>query len=268
MRGSSAKSLTAVLSAVGGVTGVKAASVLGAELFAVTATLDREVALRRVLTDPSTETAGKQALVSTVFGASLDAGTLEVLKIAVAGRWASGRDLVAGLEIAGVNAWAQSSAASKKGEKLESELFAASQLVHDNAELRAVVADRTVPTDAKATLLASIFKSKVSAPTLAVLTQAAAIRGGSFEKVIDRFIRQIADRQGEIVAVARVAYALSEAEATRLETGLAAKYGRPVQLNLVVDPSIVGGISVSVGDEVVDATMSTRLESARRLIAG
>ena len=48
MRGSSAKSLTAVLSVVGGVTGVKAASALGAELFAVTATLDREVALRRV----------------------------------------------------------------------------------------------------------------------------------------------------------------------------------------------------------------------------
>ena len=130
--------------------------------------------------------------------------------------------------------------------------------MHDNAELRAVVADRTVPTDAKATLLASIFKSKVSAPTLAVLTQAAAIRGGSFEKVIDRFIRQIADRQGEIVAV------VVQGQLRRQP----AKYGRPVQLNLVVDPSIVGGISVSVGDEVVDATMSTRLESARRLIAG
>lgn len=268
MRGSSAKSLDAVLAVVSGVSGVKKAAALGSELLTAVAVLDREVALRRVLTDPSTESSGKQSLVEQVFGSTVGADTLAVLKAAVEGRWAAGRDLTDGLEIAGVNAWAQAAAASKKGDKLDTELFAASQIVHDNSELRAVISDRAVPLAGKAELLKSIFAGKVGEATLAVLTQAAAARSGSFEKVIDQFARQIANREGQIVAVARVAYELSEAEITRLASGLTAKYGRPVQLNIVVDPDVVGGIAVSVGDEVVDATMSTRLESARRLIAG
>lgn len=268
MRGSSAKSLDAVLAVVSGVSGVKKAAVLGSELLTVVAVLDREVALRRLLTDPSTEPAGKQSLVENVFGASVGTDALTVLKTAVGGRWAAGRDLTDGLEIAGINAWAQAAAASTKGDKLESELFAASQVIHDNSELRAVISDRGVATAAKAELLDSIFAKKVGNPSLAILKQAAAARSASFEKVIAQFTRQIADREGQIVAVARVAYELSEEEINRLASGLTAKYGRSVQLNVVVDPSVVGGIAVSVGDEVVDATMSTRLESARRLIAG
>lgn len=268
MRGSSAKSLDAVLAVVSGASGVKKSAALGAELLTVVAVLDREVALRRILTDPSTEAAGKKSLIAQVFGSSVSADTLAVLEAAADGRWAAGRDLTDGLEIAGVAAWAQAAAASKKGADLETELFAATQVVHDNAELRAVISDRGVGVAGKESLLKAIFSGKVSAPTLAILNQAAAARGGSFEKVVAQFTRQIAERQGQIVAVARVAYELSEAETSRLASGLAAKYGRPVQLNLVVDPSVVGGIAVSVGDEEVDATMSTRLESARRLIAG
>ena len=268
MRGSSAKSLNAVLAVVSGASGVKKSAALGSEVLTVVAVLDREVALRRILTDPSTEAAGKKSLVAQVFGSSVNADTLAVLEAAAEGRWAAGRDLTDGLEIAGVAAWSQAAAASKKGAGLESELFAATQIIHDDAELRAVVSDRAVGIDGKESLLKAIFSSKVSAPTLAILNQAAAARGGSFEKVITEFTRQIAEREGQIVAVARVAYELSEEETTRLTAGLAAKYGRPVQLNLVVDPSVVGGISISIGAEEVDATMYNRLESARRLIAG
>jgi len=71
-----------------------------------------------------------------------------------------------------------------------------------------------------------------------------------------------------LLAEVRVAYELSDSEQTRLAQALGKKYGRDVHLNIVVDPSVVGGIAVSVGDEVVDGTMSTRLEVARRRLAG
>ncbi|MGB9012903.1 MAG: F0F1 ATP synthase subunit delta, partial [Aeromicrobium sp.] len=75
-------------------------------------------------------------------------------------------------------------------------------------------------------------------------------------------------RRNRLLAEVRVAYELADAEKERLAAALTTKYGRDVHLNIVVDTSIVGGISVSVGDEIVDGTMSTRLEAARRQLAG
>jgi F-type H+-transporting ATPase subunit delta len=51
-------------------------------------------------------------------------------------------------------------------------------------------------------------------------------------------------------------------------TGLERQYGRPVHLNIVVDPDVIGGIRVEIGDDVIDGTVSSRLDDARRKIAG
>ncbi|MBC9226677.1 F0F1 ATP synthase subunit delta [Aeromicrobium sp. 636] len=267
MRGSSAKSLDATLSAVSAVPGSSAAQV-GAELFGVVAALDGAIAARRLLSDPSIETEGKRSLVAGIFGGKVGADTVSVLEAAVAGRWAAGRDLTDGLEIAGVAAYTRSADAAGQGDVLENELFEAGQVIHGSAELRQVISDRSVPVGAKTTLLRDVFGGKVSSATLALLTQAAVARTGSFERVLDIFSRQVAAREDRLVAVARVAYELDDAERDRLTAALSRRYGRSIQLNTVVDPSVIGGIAVSVGDEVVDATMSTRLEAARRRIAG
>lgn len=267
MRGSSAKSLDQTLTAVAAVDGSSSAEV-GAELFGAVAALDGAVAARRILTDPSVEAAGRRELATGIFGGKVGDATLGVIGAAVEGRWAAGRDLTDGLEIAGVAAWTRAADAAGTGEALENELFEAGRIVHGDPGLREVLTDRKVSNEAKASLLKDVFGGKVSDITLAVLTQATVARAGSFEKVLDAFARQIAAREDRLVAVARVAYELSDDERQRLTSALSAKYGQPVQLNLVVDPTIVGGIAVSVGDEVVDATMSTRLEAARRRIAG
>ena len=86
MRGISAKSLAEVLAAVTAAKG--STSDLGAELFSVVSTLDGEPALRRVLTDPSTEGAAKAGLVKQIFGSQISSDTLKVLETAAAGRWA------------------------------------------------------------------------------------------------------------------------------------------------------------------------------------
>ncbi|MBA2456685.1 MAG: F0F1 ATP synthase subunit delta, partial [Nocardioidaceae bacterium] len=65
-----------------------------------------------------------------------------------------------------------------------------------------------------------------------------------------------------------VAQPLSDADHERLAEVLGRQYGRPVHLNVLVDPAVLGGLSVEVGDEIIDATMSGRLEDARRRIAG
>jgi F-type H+-transporting ATPase subunit delta len=70
------------------------------------------------------------------------------------------------------------------------------------------------------------------------------------------------------VATVRVARELSDADRLRLQTSLAAQYGRDVHLNVVVDPEVLGGIRVEIGDDVIDGTVASRLHDARRKLAG
>lgn len=266
MRGISAKSLDEVLAAVSAAgTG---SGDLGVELFDIVATLDREPALRRVLTDPSTEAPAKAGLAEQVFGGKISADALTVLRVAVSGRWASGRDLTDGLETAGVTALVASADSAGELDAVETELFEVGRFVRSDAELRQVVSDRGLPSSAKGELLRTLLGGKVSGTTLALASQAAAARTGSFERALTAFGVVAAERRSRLLAEVRVATELAESDQTRLAAALAKKYGRDVHLNIVVDPSIVGGIAVSVGDEVVDGSMSTRLEVARRRLAG
>lgn len=266
MRGISARSREEVLSAVEATQGDSSA--LGSELFAVVSLLDGAASLRRVLTDPSTEAEAKEGLATSVLGDKIGADALSVVKVAVKGRWAAGRDLVDGLETAGVAALVRAVDDGGRLETLETELFEVGRTIASDAELRAIVSDRSVPTEPKVALLDRLFADHVLEQTLTLVRQAARARTGSFERVLTGFGDVAAARRDRVVALVRSAYALDDGEQERLASAIAGKYGRDVHLNIVVDPSVVGGIAVSVGGEVVDGTMSSRLEAARRRLAG
>ena len=265
MRGISAKTLTDVLAAVEAST---TGATVGQELFGVVSALDGAPALRRVLSDPSTEGPARAGLAADVFGGKVSDQTVGVVKTAVAGRWSTGRDLVDGLEIAGVAALVAAADAAGELDAVETELFELGQAVDAEHELRSVISDRAVRHAGKASLLTSLFGSKVSSTTLALAVQAAATRTGSFDRVLETFGEQAAARRRRLLAEVRSAYPLDAGEQQRLAAALASKYGHDVHLNLVVDPSVIGGLSVSIGDDVVDGTMSSRLETARRQLAG
>ena len=73
---------------------------------------------------------------------------------------------------------------------------------------------------------------------------------------------------GEGVATVRVAHPLADVEPQRLAEALAGQYGRPVHLNVVVEPEVIGGVRVEIGDDVIDGTVSSRLDEARRKLVG
>ncbi|MDR7086431.1 F-type H+-transporting ATPase subunit delta [Aeromicrobium panaciterrae] len=264
MRGVSAATLEEVLAAVEG----SGTSDIGDELFSVTALLDATPSLRRILTDPATEPDARVGLLKQVLGDKVSTGTLAILTVAANGRWASSRDLTDGLEISGVAAHV--AAAEKDGqlEAMESELFDVGNIVVADSDLRAALTDRTTAASAKAELVNSIFEGKVTAPTVALVRQAAAARTASFEKVLATFADEVADRRNRLLAEVRSTYPLTDAELDRIAAALAKRYDREFHLNTVIDPDLVGGIRVSVGGDVIDGSVSSRLEDARRLIAG
>ena len=77
-----------------------------------------------------------------------------------------------------------------------------------------------------------------------------------------------AEVHGRHVATVRVAQPLADADRQRLADALSRRYDRPVHLNMVVEPELIGGVRVEIGDDVIDGTVASRLDDVRRRLAG
>ncbi|MEV0409776.1 F0F1 ATP synthase subunit delta [Streptomyces sp. NPDC050448] len=249
-------------------TSVDAAKLAG-ELAAVTALLDREVSLRRVITDPAQAGEAKAELVRRLLGAQVSGETLDLVSGMARSRWSQSRDLVDSLEE--LAATADLTAAQQSGalDNVEDELFRFGRIVASNTGLRAALTDRAATASAKSTLLNSLLGGKAEAVTERLVTRLVTHpRGRSLEAGLESLSKLAAERRDRMVATVTSAVPLSDVQRQRLGAVLAKLYGRQMHLNLDVDPAVLGGISVRVGDEVIDGTIADRLAEASRRMAG
>jgi len=251
--------------AVKGATGAVAAS-LSAELFVVAKTLHGSLSLRRAITDPSRDASAKETLVKDLFK-SLSAPAIDLTAKVSSLRWSNSGDLVQVLEQLAIEA--QASAANIDGalDRVEDELFAAEQAVAGSPELRKALI--TVGADnAKAGIVKDLFAKNGSPYTVALLSQlVTTLRGRSIEVAFHDYKYALAARRNRVIALVRVAVALTDAQRDRLSTALTAQVGQPVRINIEVDPTIVGGVAIKFADELVDGTVVNRLANAGRSMA-
>jgi F-type H+-transporting ATPase subunit delta len=243
---------------------------LSSELFDVLGLLDANASLRRALTDPSREAEAKQALVKQLLGSQVGASTLSVLGALVASRWSNERDLGDTLEhLAALAAVAVAERDGAKGlDDLQSQLLGFVDLVNADHDLLWAFEDRSASAQAKAEL-ASKLVPDASAAARSLITRAVTDpRGLRPTDLVERFAQVAARRQRRWIATVSATRPLTDEQANRLLAGLNALYGRELRLNVVIDRSLVGGLRVEVGDEVVDATAATRLAELRRRIHG
>ncbi|MFM9366744.1 F0F1 ATP synthase subunit delta [Streptomyces sp. Da 82-17] len=245
------------------------ATALADELAAVTALLDREVSLRRVLTDPAQAAEAKAELAGRVLGGQVSAETADLVAGVVRSRWSQSRDLVDALEeLANV---ADLTAAQRAGklDNVEDELFRFGRIVTSSTELRAALTSRTAAGSAKGELLRSLLGGRAEAVTERLITRLVTQpRGRSLEAGLESLSKLAADRRDRTVAIVTSAVPLSDGQKQRLAGSLAKLYGRQMHLNLDVDPEVLGGIRVQVGDEVINGSIADRLEDASRRMAG
>lgn len=240
---------------------------LGQDLFRLAELLRSEPALRRAVTDVSTPAEAKASLVQGLLEGKVGAEALAVLVEGVGQRWVAARDLADALEHLGVVATVRS-AGRRDATRLSDELFVVAQLVGANADLRSALSDPARSREDKTALLRGLLEGRALPATVALVAQALA---GSFRSVhaaLIEYQKVAAATQGEGVAHVRSARELSAAELTRLTEALSAQYDRPVHLNVEVDPGLLGGLRVEIGDDVIDGTVVARLDSARRKLAG
>ena len=238
----------------------------GADLFSVAAVLRSEPALRRVMTDVSVSGEAKAGLADQIFSGKVSATVLDLVKAAVGQRWTATRDLADVLEHLGVVATVKS--AGSEAERLSDELFQVGQVVQHTPELRDALSDPARSVEDKRGLVRGLLDDKALPATVALVEQALAGTHRTVNVALREYQKLAAEVHGKSVATVRVARALSDGDTRRLTESLSRKYGRAVHLDMVVDPEVIGGIRVEIDDEVIDGTVSTRLDDAGRKLAG
>jgi F-type H+-transporting ATPase subunit delta len=240
---------------------------LGDELFAALRVLDREHALRRALSDPAQPPERRSRLAASVFEGKVAQATLDLLAETARLRWGSSLDFAGAVEELAITAIAAGAEADGRLDDLEDELFRFGRITAAEPELRGVLVDRRVPGERKAGLLTDLLENRTTHATLRLVTEAVTNpRGRTLERELEMFGRVVAERRSRLIALVRTAAELSEDQRTRLAAALSAQYDRDVHLNIEVDPTVLGGMSIKIGDEEIDGTIARRLADIRRRI--
>jgi F-type H+-transporting ATPase subunit delta len=275
MAGVSSESLTAALVALEAKLPF-ASLQLAKELFGILGTVDSSAGLRRALTDPSRSGDEKSALVKQLFSGKVSADAAEIASGLAGSRWASARDIGDALETLAASvviAVAENkSAVSASGitglEALENDLFAFNQAVDSSHEVQRALSEPQASPAAKIALAEKLVPNASEEAKVLIGQAVSQPRGLKVTNLVRRFAELAAKRQQRWIATVSVTRPLTETQTSRLQAGLNALYGRELKINMNVDPALIGGIRIQVGDEVVDASVLTRLGQLQRQLAG
>lgn len=270
MRGTSRASLAAVeerfepvLAAAGA-----QASDLGEQMFALVDALDSSGSLRRTLADPSIDGEAKASLVGRLLAAA-DPRVVAVAQDLVRQRWSADADVADAVERLAFLAVLARAENDGTLQTVEDEIFRLTRALAGQREVRQTLFDASIPGAQRADLVDRILAGRASAVTAILARRAAAApRGRRYVATLGHLADLIAERRRREVATVTSAVDLTAAQRERLAQILRQAYGREVQLNVIVDPDVLGGLRIQVGAQVVDSTVLSRLADARRRLAG
>ena len=242
---------------------------LADELFAVARLLDGQLTLRRSLSDPAGKPEERAALANRLFASRLSPAALDLVENVARQRWSRPPDLVEAFMALATEASLDAAEVRGELDDVEDELFRFGRIVSSDRELARILSDRKASAEGKAALLDRLLSAKVSPVTEQLVRNV--LTGphvGHAENAIERLSEVASRRRGQSVARVTTAVALTPEQEQRLTEVLGRIYGRTVGLQVTVDPSVLGGLIVQVGDEVIDGSIAHRLEVAGRRLVG
>jgi F-type H+-transporting ATPase subunit delta len=268
MQGSSRRSLASLEERLLS-SGDDAAGISG-DLLGVAALLRREGGLRAAATDPGAAPASRAALARSLFEGRIGAGAVDLVASALQAPWSTPRDLADALEILGAAAAFLGAERAGTLDAVEDELFRFGRTVQGQQELRAVLDDAQVDANRKVAILRSLLSERVQPVTLELLEHLLRNdRTRRFSTGIEQLSALAAQRRDEMLAEVVVAAPLEPEQERRLAEALGRVYRRPrIRLQMIVDPTVLGGAVVRVGNDVLNGSVAARLDQARRQLAG
>ncbi|NBP50450.1 MAG: ATP synthase F1 subunit delta [Actinobacteria bacterium] len=157
--------------------------------------------------------------------------------------------------------------AEGQAERTADELFRVARAFESNDQLRTTLSDGTIPAERRQQVVEQLLGGRAQATTVQVVSFLVATgRVRDLPAIVDAVVQRVASGRDQHVAEVRSAIALTSEQEQRLAAALAKATGKTVDLKVVVDPSVLGGLVATVGDEVIDGTVRSRLDQLKTLI--
>lgn len=221
--------------------------------------------LRHALTDSEADAAQKRALVEAVFGSKLTADAVTLLAELASNRWSEPSDLLEGIEELGYRVASESA----RDVAIDAELFTVERAVTSDAELEFALGSKLSPAEHKVQLVERLLAGKASPQTVAIVNHLVQQpRGRRVGELLRHAADVVAEQRGFEIATVTSATPLTPVQLERLVIGLESQYGRALRANTIVDPAVIGGVRVQIGDDVIDGSVASRLSSLRQKLAG
>jgi len=237
----------------------------GTGVLTVVDAAERERSLRTLWADTSTSEAVKDGVLTQLFGDRVPELSQEIVRDVVHQRWSNERDMIDALEEAGASLLFMGAEDAGGLDRVEEELFRFGRTVASNSELQMALTNPATSGESKAALISDLLGDRVDPITAELLVFAAGhLRGRQMLGAVEGMSHLAAVRRNRLVADVVSAVPLTDEQKSRLSEVLSRIQGREVLVNVTVDPEVIGGIKVRVGDEVIDGSISNRIEQARR----
>ena len=236
---------------------------IGNELFTITKVLDDSIQLERALTDPSRPVADKVAVLKELLGDNAHPMTMEIMTDLVSRRWSRARDIANAVEDFGVDAMMYYADATDATLQVSIELSELHSALLNLPVVRAKLYDYQATSEARVKLFREVFSGKTLNKVTMRLAEHATcnLRRRRYLETIQWLINKFSRHMGESMVTVTTATPLKKEQIKRLVEVYSAKVGRQVHINSVVDPTVLGGMRIQVGDEVTDNTVVAQLQN-------
>ncbi|BDH56372.1 F0F1 ATP synthase subunit B/delta [Tsukamurella sp. PLM1] len=225
--------------------------------------LNEQPVLRKHLAESSDSPEGKRRLASNLFGGKISDGAVVFVQDAAASKWSAPADFASAIERQARVAVLLGAERAGQLDATEDELFRAGRILEAEPQLTAMLSDTRVPTAQRIGLLDKVFGGKVNEFTAALLRQTVRLlRTGRVDASVASIAELAAARRGESVAIVESAVALNAPQQTRTADLLARIYQRRIAVQTEVVPELLGGLRITVGNEVIEGDIASRLDKA------
>ena len=241
---------------------------IGNELFTITKVLDDSIQLERALTDPSRPVADKVAVLTELLGDNVHPMTMEIMTDLVSRHWSRARDIANAVEDFGVDAMMYYADATDATLQVSIELSELHSALLNLPVVRAKLYDYQATSEARVKLFREVFSGKTLNKVTMRLAEHATcnLRRRRYLETIQWLINKLSRHMGESMVTVTTATPLKPEQIKRLVEVYSAKVGRQVHINSVVDPTVLGGMRIQVGDEVTDNTVVAQLQNLHRKV--
>jgi F-type H+-transporting ATPase subunit delta len=148
--------------------------------------------------------------------------------------------------------------------EVNDELFRFARIVDGNDELRNTLSDQHLPVERRQQIVEDLLGGKASRTTTALVALTVATgRITSLTEIVERLLDRSAAEDSRVIAQVRSAVPLTEDQKNRLAAALAKSTGKEVDIVVIVDPEVLGGLVTQIGDTVIDGSVRQRLSQLR-----